>query len=185
MGCPMFWSQEGGKKRIWTKEESSICERKSRGNWGSGGGDKQEGNGIFFSGNQWILLTVYREYCLSLEKLVHPLEADSFSAMRCPVYQSSLVHKQAMDLFTHFSNPLTKTRMVAAKLLPDTPCLEEEPHSNPSMVLWGALWHRSAGWEGNHISSAHGFMRNPGQCQPGMPISLHAGTTSALNAPGT
>lgn len=77
-------------------------------------------------------------YCLFLEKLVHPLEADSFSAMRCPMYQSSLVHKQAMDLFTHFSNPLTKTRMVAAKLLHDTPCLEEEPHSNPSMV-YGAL----------------------------------------------
>lgn len=41
-------SKEAGKKRIQTKEENSICERKSRGCWGSGGWDKQEGNGIFF-----------------------------------------------------------------------------------------------------------------------------------------
>lgn len=58
----MFWRQESKMQRIQSKEESSIWERKSRGSWGSADGQQQEENSNFFLRNQWIFLTVYRQY---------------------------------------------------------------------------------------------------------------------------
>lgn len=54
------------------------------------------------------------------------------------MHQSSLVHKQAMDLLAHFSNPLTKPSMVAARLLPYH--LAWKKSLNNASVVCGVLW---------------------------------------------
>lgn len=112
-------SKEAGKKRIQTKEKSSIWVRKSRGSWGSGDGDQQEENGIFFSSisESFLQFTDNTAFPWKSWNILWRLIAFQQWGALC-MHQSSLVHKQAMDLLAHFSNPLTKPSMVAARLLP-------------------------------------------------------------------
>lgn len=104
MGPSKFWGWEAKQqvksKRTQMQEESSISEKKEWGKLGKRRWGQIRRKWYFFLAVGESFLCAYKGNCLSLENLACSPEADSLSAMTCPVYQSSFVCKQAIFLFT-------------------------------------------------------------------------------------
>lgn len=136
----------------------------------------------FFLAISESFLCAFRGNYLSSNNLAYSSEADSTSAMRCPVCQSSFVCKQEMVLFTQFSNPLTKTRTeLQQNCSPAYPYLKEELHGDLPMVqvvINSVAWTCRLGEELHH-SQPSICERDPGPFLSGVPISVCADITFA------